>query len=126
MSETMREPMPKPADEMAESGQESPALRMTRRELIVTAGTVAAALAVAGCAPSVAHIAPTPTHTPFALRRTATLFADATVPTALAAAVSARVGNTAGLSSVTAAPFRLLTRLGRGPIMAKEGTGVDT
>ncbi|WIG61731.1 MAG: Capsule biosynthesis protein capA [Ktedonobacterales bacterium] len=103
MSETMREPTPKLAEESAESGQESPALRITRRELIVTAGTVAAALAVAGCAPSVAHVVPTPTHTPFALRRTATLFADATVPTALAAATTARIGNAAGLSGVTAA-----------------------
>jgi poly-gamma-glutamate capsule biosynthesis protein CapA/YwtB (metallophosphatase superfamily) len=73
--------------------------RLTRRELLV----VAAAAAVAGCAPSgLQNLAPTPTAAPFKLARPATVFADGTVPHAVSNAVARRLSGQAGLSSVTA------------------------
>jgi poly-gamma-glutamate synthesis protein (capsule biosynthesis protein) len=74
-------------------------LQLSRRELLV----VAAAAAVAGCAPSVPQtLIPTPTLAPFKLTRAATLYVHGTVPSAVAGEAVRRLAGQAGLSTVTA------------------------
>ncbi|HEU5439619.1 MAG TPA: CapA family protein [Ktedonobacterales bacterium] len=79
--------------------------RLTRRELLAAAAAASAAVAVAGCAPGAVTTArkPSAPASPFALSRPATLYADATVPRALADRAVALLQNVAGLSNVTAA-----------------------
>jgi poly-gamma-glutamate synthesis protein (capsule biosynthesis protein) len=75
-------------------------MRLTRRELLVTA----AAATLAGCAQG---IAPQPIATPtppFALGRTGTLYLDGTVPTALGSTVIQLIGDLAGIPGVTVVP----------------------
>jgi poly-gamma-glutamate synthesis protein (capsule biosynthesis protein) len=74
-------------------------LRLSRRELLV----IAAAAAVAGCAPSSPQtLTPTPTLAPFKLTRAATLYVHGTVPSAVAGEAVRRLAGQAGLSTVTA------------------------
>ncbi len=74
-------------------------LRLSRRELLV----VAAAAAVAGCAPGgIQALSPTPTPTPFKLTRAATLYVHGTVPSSVGAGAVRRLAGQAGLSTVTA------------------------
>ena len=74
-------------------------MHLTRRELLV----VAAAAAVAGCAPSGPNVlSATPTPAPFRLTRPATLYAHGTVPLTVGAAAVHRLAAQAGLSTVTA------------------------
>ena len=95
-----------------ESGIVTPWPWLTRRQLLY-AGAGAAAL-LAGCAP-LGKQAPTPTPTPFKLTRAATVYADATVPAALAQAAIALIGGHTGISSaqatssLTPAPDLILT-----------------
>lgn len=72
--------------------------RITRRELLAAA----AALTLAGCAPAVVRQSPTPTSTPFSLKRPATLYADGTVPATLRDAVIRFCAGAAGMSGATA------------------------
>lgn len=81
------------------SASEDRAWRLSRRELLV----VAAAAAVAGCAPSgVQVLTAPPTPTPFKLTRAATLYVHGTVPATVGAAAASRLAGQAGLSTVTA------------------------
>ncbi|HLZ22487.1 MAG TPA: CapA family protein [Ktedonobacterales bacterium] len=73
--------------------------RISRRELLATA----AALTLAGCAPTSAVHHPTPTSTPFALKRPATLYADGTVPPSLRDAAIQYCAGVAGIPGATAA-----------------------
>ena len=68
--------------------------RLTRRELLVAA---AAGAALAGCGPSTATRALRQIPAPTFLGRPATLYADGTVPPALAQAVSARIATQGGI-----------------------------
>jgi poly-gamma-glutamate capsule biosynthesis protein CapA/YwtB (metallophosphatase superfamily) len=79
--------------------------RLTRRELLAAAAAASAAVVVAGCAPGAVTTSrkPSAPASPFALSRPATLYADATVPRALADRAVALLQNVAGLSNVTAA-----------------------
>jgi poly-gamma-glutamate capsule biosynthesis protein CapA/YwtB (metallophosphatase superfamily) len=82
-------------NEMA-AQEERAGVRLTRRALLVaTAGAAGAALA--SCAPAAVRTSASPTPTPFALGRLATLYADATVPRALAAAMAGRIAGQAGV-----------------------------
>jgi poly-gamma-glutamate capsule biosynthesis protein CapA/YwtB (metallophosphatase superfamily) len=75
---------------------------LTRRELLVAAAAVT--VSVAACAPVAAHDvrrAPTPSPTPFALDRPATLFADGAVPGTFARAAAARLSGVAGIPRAT-------------------------
>lgn len=84
----------------AEATAEAPIGRhmLTRREFVVAA---AATVAVAGCAPfGAASVAP-PKPQPFALKRGATLSADATVPAELASAVTAALAGHGGVSTIS-------------------------
>ena len=77
----------------------SSAIQLTRRELLLTA----TALTLAGCAQVVA---PQPTATPvppFTLGRTAKLYIDSTVPSALGNAIMQRISGVAGITNVVAA-----------------------
>lgn len=71
--------------------------RLTRRELLL----VGAAVTVAGCAPTGSRAA-TPTATRFFLARPATLYADGTVPQAVARGVFSAIGGLAGVPSASA------------------------
>ncbi len=74
--------------------------RLTRREVLAAA----AGLALTGCASStVTKRKATPTPTPFALGRVATLFVAGTVPPALVAPMRARLADIAGITEVTLA-----------------------
>src|SRR5579862_7626630 len=77
--------------------------RITRRELLAAAGASAtvAAVSLVGCAPLFGKTSPAPTATPFTLHRPATLYADATIPTALANTIAGHLTSEAGISSVT-------------------------
>ena len=56
---------------------------LTRRELLAAGAAGAATVALAACAPAIAQKSAA-TVTPFALKRPAVLYADGTVPRALA------------------------------------------
>ena len=76
--------------------------RAVRRQLLVTAMTTM----LAGCAQALAPrpiVTPTPTP-PFALGRTATLYLDGTVPSALDKAVIQPISGVAGIPDVTTVP----------------------
>src|SRR5438128_186837 len=77
-------------------------MRLTRRELLVTA----AAATLAGCGQAIVS-QPTATPTPrppFALGRTGTLYIDGTVPPALGSAVIPLISDVDGIPDVTAVP----------------------
>lgn len=86
---------------------------LTRRELLAAGVATTATVALAACAPSLASKAAV-TATPFTLNRPAVVFADGTVPRAVANAVTAHLGGHAGVaeahlatSAATAADFVL-------------------
>jgi poly-gamma-glutamate synthesis protein (capsule biosynthesis protein) len=77
-------------------------MRRARRQLLVTAVTTM----LAGCTQALAPrptVMPTPTP-PFALGRTATLYLDGTVPSALGKAVIQPISGVAGIPDVTTVP----------------------
>lgn len=88
------------APEGTGSGSASSPL-LTRRELLYAGAGATAAVVLAGCAP-LGNQASTPTATPFALARAATVYADATVPAAVRQTAVAHLGGHAGLSAVQA------------------------
>jgi poly-gamma-glutamate synthesis protein (capsule biosynthesis protein) len=71
-------------------------LKLTRRELLVAGATATATVALAACAPSAQKT--TATITPFSLKRPAILYADGTVPRAVANSVAANLGGHAGIA----------------------------
>src|SRR5579875_4218675 len=79
--------------------------RLSRRELLAVAGATSAVAAVSlvGCAPLFGKTSPAPTATPFVLRRPASLYADATIPSSLASSLIDHLAHTAGIASVTSA-----------------------
>ncbi|HEX5439310.1 MAG TPA: CapA family protein [Ktedonobacterales bacterium] len=87
---------------------------LTRRELLAAGAAATATVALAACAPGVAQ-KPAATATPFALKRPAVLYADGTVPKAVANSVAANLGGHAGISdthlatSVATSPDLVLT-----------------
>ena len=70
---------------------------LTRRELLAAGAAGAATVALAACAPAIAQKSAA-TATPFTLNRPVVLYADGTVPSALANSVAANIGGHAGLS----------------------------
>jgi poly-gamma-glutamate capsule biosynthesis protein CapA/YwtB (metallophosphatase superfamily) len=88
-----------------------PSTRLTRRELLVAA----AATTLAGCSQDTGPRATTTPKTPFALGRTATLYSDGTVPSALSNTVTQLIRDMDGIpdvtfaSSLTPAPDLILT-----------------
>ncbi len=76
------------------------ALLLSRRHFLVAAAAI-----LAGCARAASSVAPPRrTPTPFALKRQATLFVDASVPAAIATQAASRLSGQAGLAGVTAVP----------------------
>lgn len=69
---------------------------LSRRELLVAGAAATTTIALAACAPAIAKHTFTPT--PFSLKRPAVLYADGTVPHAIAKTVAANLGGHAGLS----------------------------
>ncbi|HEV2404853.1 MAG TPA: CapA family protein [Ktedonobacterales bacterium] len=89
---------------------ESRGPRLSRRELLF----VAAATVVAGCATATRHPRATPTPTPFALNRAATLASDGTIPATLRDTLLKRIGAFPGISgaanvALSASPDFILT-----------------
>ena len=76
---------------------------LTRRELLAAGAAGAATVALAACAPAIAQ-KPAATATPFSLNRPAVLYADGTVPRAVANTVAANMGGHAGLSAALLTP----------------------
>jgi poly-gamma-glutamate synthesis protein (capsule biosynthesis protein) len=70
---------------------------LTRRELLAAGAAATATVALAACAPALGQ-KPAATSTPFALHRPAVLYADGTVPLAVANSVAANLGGHAGIS----------------------------
>jgi len=70
---------------------------LTRRELLAAGAAATATVALAACAPGVAQ-KPAATATPFTLKRPAVLYADGTVPKAIANSVAANLGGHAGIA----------------------------
>ena len=92
---------------------------LTRRELLAAGAAATATVALAACAPVGAQKSAA-TATPFALKRPAVLYADGSVPKAVANSVAATLGGHAGISDThlttsTATPPDLILTYGALP-----------
>ncbi len=92
---------------------------LTRRELLAAGAAATATVALVACAPGVAQKTAA-TVTPFTLKRPAVLYADGTVPRAVANSVAANLGGHAGiaethLATSTATPPDLMLTYGALP-----------
>jgi len=92
---------------------------LTRRELLAAGAAATATVALAACAP-VSGQKPAATATPFSLKRPAVLYADGTVPKAVANTIAANLGAHAGiaethLATSTATPPDLILTYGTLP-----------